>query len=191
MIVMTIKIFALLCVIGFAGVCIAQDQSPTPGEPSAKEPTKRAHKKAETTASEAQTAASPSTAASPAASPKAKRAHKQAGLQQQQVQPRHLQLPPRENKLTQRPALQQWQVLRHQRHQLNSTSAICSNRKPRRQQPVPRPRPQPQRKARALRQRRKLPRLAEATAWFGSTPRRMFTTRKARVSTALQKQANT
>jgi len=112
-------------------------------------------------------------------------------LQQQQVQPRHLKLPPRENTPTQRPALQQRQVLRHQPHQLNSTSAICSNRKPRRQQPVPRQRPQPQRKARALRQRRKLPRRAEATAWFGSTPRRMFTTRKARVSTALQKQANT
>lgn len=78
MIVMTPKIFVLLCVIGFAGICIAQDQSPSPGEPSAKEPTKRAHKKAETTASEAETAASPSEAASPAASPKAKRAHKQA-----------------------------------------------------------------------------------------------------------------
>ena len=112
-------------------------------------------------------------------------------LQQQQVQPRHLQLPPRGNKLTQRLALQQWQVLRHQRHPLNSTSAICSNRKPRRQQPVPRQRPQPQRKVRALRQRRKLPRLAEATAWFGSTPRRMFTIRKARVSTGPRKKANT
>ena len=78
MIVMTTKIFVLLCVIGFAGVCIAQDQSPSPGESPAKEPTKRAHKKAETTASAAETAASPSAAASPAASPKAKRAHKQA-----------------------------------------------------------------------------------------------------------------
>ena len=79
MIIMTTKILALLCVIGFAGVCIAQDQSPTPGEPSAKEPTKGAHKKkAETTASAAETAASPSAAASPAASPKAKRAHRQA-----------------------------------------------------------------------------------------------------------------
>ena len=78
MIVMTTKIFALLCVIGFARVCIAQDQSPSPGEPSTKEPTKhRAHKKVETTAA-AETAASPSSAASPAASPKAKRAHKQA-----------------------------------------------------------------------------------------------------------------
>src|SRR5438067_10096380 len=75
MIIMTTKIFALLCVIGFAGVCIAQDQSPSPGE---QEPTKRADKKAETTASAAETAASPSAAASPAASPKAKRAHRQA-----------------------------------------------------------------------------------------------------------------
>jgi len=74
---MTTKIFALLCLIGFAAVCIAQDQSPTPAQ--SPEPTKhRAHKKAETTASAADTAASPSTAASPAASPKAKRARKQA-----------------------------------------------------------------------------------------------------------------
>ena len=112
-------------------------------------------------------------------------------LQQQQVQPRHLQLPPRENTPTQRRALQQWQVLRHQRHQLNSTSAICSNRRPRRQQPVPRPRAQPQRKARALGQRRKRPRLAEATARFGLTPRHMFTIRKARISTGLRKKGNT
>jgi hypothetical protein len=78
MIIMTTKIFALLCVIGFAAVCIAQDQSPSPGESPAQEPTKRAHKKAETTASAAETAASPSAAASPAASPKAKRAHRPA-----------------------------------------------------------------------------------------------------------------
>src|SRR5439155_12602831 len=112
-------------------------------------------------------------------------------LQQQQVQPRHLQLPPREKTPTQKPALQQSQVLRHQRHQLNSTSAICSNRGPRRQQPVPRRRAQPQRKARALRQRRKRPRLVEATARFGLTPRHTFTTRKARVFTALPKKGNT
>jgi len=112
-------------------------------------------------------------------------------LQQQQVQPRHLQLPPRENTPTQRPALQQWQVLRHQHHQLNSTSAICSNRRIRRQQPVPRRQRQPQLKARALRQQRKRPRLAEATARFGLTPRHTFFTRKARGSTALQKKGNT
>ena len=112
-------------------------------------------------------------------------------LQQQQVQPRHLQLPPRENTLAQSRALQQWQVLRYQRHQLNSALAICSNQKVLREQPVLLPRAQPQRKARALRQRRKRPRLAEATAWFGLTPRRMFTIRKARVSTGPRKKANT
>jgi hypothetical protein len=59
---MTTKFFALICVIGFAGVTIAQAQSPTPGEsPSA-----------------AQTATSPATSASPAASPKAKRVRKKA-----------------------------------------------------------------------------------------------------------------
>ena len=69
---MTTKIFALLCVIGFAGVCIAQDQSPSPGEsPAPAKP--RAHKKAATTASAADTSASASPAASPAASPKARR----------------------------------------------------------------------------------------------------------------------
>jgi pyruvate/2-oxoglutarate dehydrogenase complex dihydrolipoamide acyltransferase (E2) component len=74
---MTKKIFALLCVIGFAGVCIAQDQSPSPAESPAQAPTKRrAHKKAETTASPAETGASASPAASPAASPKAKRGAK-------------------------------------------------------------------------------------------------------------------
>ena len=72
---MTTKILALLCVVGFAGVCVAQEQSPTPGQ----EPTKhRSHKKAKTTESTADTAASPSAAASPAASPKAKRTHKKA-----------------------------------------------------------------------------------------------------------------
>jgi len=182
MIIMTTKIFALLCVIGFAAVCIAQDQSPSPGESPAQEPTKRAHKKAETTARPAETAASPSAAASPALLPKRSALTDQPRLQQQQVQPRHLQLPPRENTPKQRPALQQWQVLRHPRHQLNSTSAICSNRGRRRLQPVPRPRAQPQRKARALRQRRKRLRLAEATARFGLTPRHTFITRKARVS---------
>src|SRR5262249_57443772 len=66
---MNTKFLALICVIGVAGVCIAQAQSPTPAE----SPTKhRAHKKADTAASSASTAASPS----PAASPIAKRGHK-------------------------------------------------------------------------------------------------------------------
>jgi hypothetical protein len=52
MIIMTTKIFALLCVIGFAGVCIAQDQSPTPAEspsPSQTPAKHRAAKKAKAT----------------------------------------------------------------------------------------------------------------------------------------------
>src|SRR5690348_773495 len=73
---MTTKILSLLCVIGFAGFCIAQDQSPTPGQEQ--EPTKhRTHKKATTTEASADTAASPSASSSPAASPKAKRTRKQ------------------------------------------------------------------------------------------------------------------
>src|SRR5215468_9262601 len=77
---MTTKILALFCVVGLAGICIAQDQSPpSPGASPEQEPTKhRAHKKAESTASTAESAESPSAAASPAASPKAKRTHKKA-----------------------------------------------------------------------------------------------------------------
>src|SRR5262245_6479451 len=105
-------------------------------------------------------------------------------LQQQQVQPSHPQLPRREN--MQRLALQRLQVL----HQ-NSAWAICSNRGILRQQPVPLLRPRPQRKARPLRLRPKRPHLAGGTAWFGLTQSRMFFTRKARVSTAPRKKANT
>ena len=73
---MTTKILALLCVVGLAGVCVAQDQSPSPGASQEQQPTKhRGRKKAESTAS---TAESPSAAASPAASPKAKRTRKKA-----------------------------------------------------------------------------------------------------------------
>ena len=71
---MRTKIFALFCVFGFAAVCIAQDQSPTPAQGLTKHKT---HKEAATT-SPAETAQSPSAAASPAASPKTKRAQKQA-----------------------------------------------------------------------------------------------------------------
>src|ERR1051325_10062771 len=78
---MTTKILALLCVVGLAGVSIAQDQSPSPGASQKQEPIKRrAHKKGESTTSAAETAESPSAAESPAASPKAKRAaHAKAG----------------------------------------------------------------------------------------------------------------
>src|SRR5213596_3519552 len=69
---MTTKFFTLISIIGFAGVCIAQAQSPTPGESPAQSPSpakQRAHKKAQTTSSA-------ETSASPAASPKAKRVSK-------------------------------------------------------------------------------------------------------------------
>ena len=73
------KFFALVAVIGFTCSCIAQAQSPTPAESPAQAPTKRrAHKKAETTASPAEAAASSSPAASPAGSPKARRTRKKA-----------------------------------------------------------------------------------------------------------------
>jgi hypothetical protein len=76
---MTMKFFALIAVIGFTCGCIAQAQSPTPAESPAQAPTKRrAHKKAQTTASPAETAASSSPAASPAGSPKARRTRKKA-----------------------------------------------------------------------------------------------------------------
>src|SRR5215472_4894652 len=75
---MTTKILALLCVVGLAGVSIAQEQSP-PSSGASPEPTKhRGRKKAESTASTAGTAESPSAAASPEASPKAKRTRKKA-----------------------------------------------------------------------------------------------------------------
>jgi hypothetical protein len=71
---MITKISALIAVVGFAGTCIAQAQSPTAGESPAQTPAKhRAAKKASTAASPAGAAASPSPAASPAGSPKAKR----------------------------------------------------------------------------------------------------------------------
>jgi hypothetical protein len=55
-----------MAVVAFAGVCIAQAQSPSPGQSPEQEPTKhRAHKKAETKAGAA-AAASPAASASPA-----------------------------------------------------------------------------------------------------------------------------
>ena len=69
---MKTKFFALIVLFGFAGGCIAQGQSPTPGESPAQSPTpakQRATKKAQTTTSPA---------ASPAVSPKAKRGAKKA-----------------------------------------------------------------------------------------------------------------
>jgi len=69
---MTTKSFALISVIGFAGVCIAQAQSPTPGESPTKSPTPAKHR----AVTKAQATVSP--AASPATSPKAKRGSKKA-----------------------------------------------------------------------------------------------------------------
>jgi len=69
---MTTKFFTVVTVIGFAGVCIAQAQSPTPGESPAKSPTPAKHR----ASTKAQATASP--AASPATSPKAKRGSKKA-----------------------------------------------------------------------------------------------------------------
>jgi hypothetical protein len=74
---MTTKFLALITAIGFAGVCITQAQSPTPGESPAQSPSptkSRTHKKAGTAAASAEATAS----ASPAASPKAKRGRKKA-----------------------------------------------------------------------------------------------------------------
>ncbi len=76
---MITKISAFIVIAAFAGVCVAQGQSPSPSESPGQKPMKHwAHKKAEMTPSTAATEASPSTAASPAGSPKARRAHKQA-----------------------------------------------------------------------------------------------------------------
>ncbi len=69
---MTTKFFTVVTVIGFAGVCIAQAQSPTPGESPAKSPTPAKHR----ASTKAQATVSP--AASPATSPKAKRGSKKA-----------------------------------------------------------------------------------------------------------------
>ena len=69
---MTTKSFALISVIGFAGVCIAQAQSPTPGESPTKSPTPAKHR----AVTKAQATVSP--AASTATSPKAKRGSKKA-----------------------------------------------------------------------------------------------------------------
>jgi len=69
---MTTKFFTVVTVIGFAGVCIAQAQSPTPGESPAKSPTPAKHR----ASTKAQ--ATVSSAASPATSPKAKRGSKKA-----------------------------------------------------------------------------------------------------------------
>jgi hypothetical protein len=69
---MTTKFLTLILVIGFAGVCIAQGQSPSPGESPAESPSpakERAVEKAQATASPA---------AHPTASPKAKRGAKKA-----------------------------------------------------------------------------------------------------------------
>ena len=67
---MTTKFLALISAIGFAGVCIAQAQSPTPGESPAQAATPAKHR----AATKAKAATSP--AASPAASPKARRGAK-------------------------------------------------------------------------------------------------------------------
>src|SRR5258708_2074306 len=59
---MTTKVFALISVIGFAGVCIVQAQSPTPGESPAQLPAPAKHravKKAQPTPSPAQVTTSP------------------------------------------------------------------------------------------------------------------------------------
>lgn len=69
---MTTKFFTLVTVIGFAGVCIAQAQSPTPAESPAQSATPAKHR----ASTKAQATASP--AASPATSPKAKRGSKKA-----------------------------------------------------------------------------------------------------------------
>ena len=69
---MTTKFFTVVTVIGFAGVCIAQAQSPSPGESPAQSPTPAKHR----ASTKAQATASP--AASPATSPKAKRRSKKA-----------------------------------------------------------------------------------------------------------------
>ena len=62
---MNSKFFAFVSVIGLAGICVVQGQSPTPAESPAASPAKhRTHKKAEATASPAAgTEASPSPAA--------------------------------------------------------------------------------------------------------------------------------
>jgi len=76
---MVTKISALIAVVGFAGICISQAQSPTPAESPS--PAKhRAAKKAGAGASPAGVAASPSPAASPAGSPKAKRGAKKEAM---------------------------------------------------------------------------------------------------------------
>ena len=69
---MTTKFFTVVTVIGFAGVCIAQAQSPSPGESPAQSPTPAKHR----ASTKAQATAAP--AASPATSPKAKRGSKKA-----------------------------------------------------------------------------------------------------------------
>ena len=69
---MTTKFFTVVTVIGFAGVCIAQAQSPSPAESPAQSPTPAKHR----ASTKAQATASP--AASPATSPKAKRGSKKA-----------------------------------------------------------------------------------------------------------------
>jgi hypothetical protein len=69
---MTTKFLALISAIGFAGVCIAEAQSPTPGE----SPAQAATPAKQGAATKAKAATSP--AASPAASPKAKRGAKKA-----------------------------------------------------------------------------------------------------------------
>ena len=81
---MITKISALIAVVGFAGTCILQAQSPTPAESPAKH---RAAKKAHATPSPTGVAASASPAASPAASPKAKRGAKKEATAATHVTP--------------------------------------------------------------------------------------------------------
>jgi hypothetical protein len=71
---MTTKFFALVFAIGFAGVCVAHAQSPTPGESPAQSSTPAKHRTAAKPKATTSPAASP--AASPAVSPKAKRGAK-------------------------------------------------------------------------------------------------------------------
>jgi hypothetical protein len=72
---MQTKLFALLLVIGLAGTCMVNGQSPSVSPLPAKK--HRVSKKAAATASMAQEVVAPSMAESPSASPKARRARKE------------------------------------------------------------------------------------------------------------------
>jgi pyruvate/2-oxoglutarate dehydrogenase complex dihydrolipoamide acyltransferase (E2) component len=81
---MITKISALIAVVGLAGICVSQAQSPTPAE----SPTKhRVAKKAHATPSPTEVAASVSPAVSPTASPKAKRVTKKEATAAAHVTP--------------------------------------------------------------------------------------------------------